>query len=338
MRAIIFGLAAERLSVAERRFFQAVAPAGFILFKRNCQAPAQLRALTDALRDCLGWSAPILIDQEGGRVQRLAPPVWAARPAPGTFRAMADVDPAAAARAAYLNAAVIAAELAALGVDVNCVPDLDLAFPQAAPAVVGDRSYGDDPARVSALGRAVAEGTLAGGALPVIKHLPGHGRGAVDSHFELPLINATAADLQASDFLPFQALADLPLAMTGHLLIPAYDEARPVTTSLAVIDQVIRGEIGFDGLLMSDDLSMQALSGTVGARAADCLAAGCDVALHCNGDLDEMAAVADQARDFDAAGRRRFDAALARRPTTASLDVGAAAAELADLMPAAATA
>ena len=178
MRAIIFGLAAERLSVAERRFFQAVAPAGFILFKRNCQAPAQLRALTDALRDCLGWAAPILIDQEGGRVQRLAPPVWAARPAPGTFRAMADVDPAAAARAAYLNAVVMAAELAALGVDVNCVPDLDLAFPQAAPAVVGDRSYGDDPARVSALGRAVAEGTLAGGALPVIKHLPGHGRGA----------------------------------------------------------------------------------------------------------------------------------------------------------------
>ena len=162
----------------------------------------------------------------------------------------------------------MAAELAALGVDVNCVPDLDLAFPQAAPAVVGDRSYGDDPARVSALGRAVAEGTLAGGALPVIKHLPGHGRGAVDSHFELPRIDAAAADLQANDFLPFQALADLPLAMTGHLLIPAYDAARPVTTSPAVIDQVIRGEIGFDGLLMSDDLSMQALSGTVGARAA----------------------------------------------------------------------
>ncbi|MGB1007866.1 MAG: glycoside hydrolase family 3 N-terminal domain-containing protein, partial [Thalassobaculaceae bacterium] len=254
MKAIILGLAAERLSAAERRFFQAIAPAGFILFKRNCQSPEQVRALTGELRDCLGWAAPILIDQEGGRVQRLAPPVWAARPAPGTFRAMAEVDVGAAARAAYLNAAVMAAELSALGIDVNCVPDLDLAFPEAASAVVGDRSYGDDPVQVVALGRAVADGTLAGGALPVIKHLPGHGRGVVDSHFDLPRIDAAPADLEVSDFLPFRALADLPLAMTGHLLMSAYDTARPATTSPTVIERVIRGWMGFDGLLMSDDL------------------------------------------------------------------------------------
>ena len=338
MRAIVLGLAAERLSAAERRFFQAVAPAGFILFKRNCQAPEQLRALTGELRDCLGWAAPILIDQEGGRVQRLAPPVWTARPAPGVFRAMAEEDLATATRAAFLNAALMAAELSSLGIDVNCVPNLDLAHPEAAPAVVGDRSYGDDPARVAALGRAVAEGTMAGGALPVIKHLPGHGRGAVDSHFALPQVDAAPAVLEASDFLPFQTLADLPLAMTGHLLMSAYDTARPATTSPTVIERVIRGWMGFDGLLMSDDLSMQALVGDVGARAAACLAAGCDVALHCNGDMDEMAAVADQTRDFDAAGRRRFDAALARRPAAASVDVAAAAAELADLMPVASTA
>ena len=191
-------------------------------------------------------------------MQRLAPPVWAARPAPGSSAPWLTSILATAARAAFLNAAVMAAELAALGVRRQLRARSRPGHPEAAPAVVGDRSYGDDPARVSALGRAVAEGTLAGGALPVIKHLPGHGRGAVDSHFELPRIDAAAADLQANDFLPFQALADLPLAMTGHLLIPAYDAARPVTTSPAVIDQVIRGEIGFDGLLMSDDLSMQA--------------------------------------------------------------------------------
>lgn len=334
MQATIFGVEGTTLSRAERDFFRDCEPFGFILFKRNCVSADQLRALTGQLQDCLGRKVPILIDQEGGRVQRLAPPVWLARPAPAQFGHVYHRDPEAGCRAAFLNAMIMAQELTGLGIHVNCVPDLDLGHADGHPAVIGDRVYGDTPTTVTALGRAVSDGMMAGGVLPVIKHIPGHGRATLDTHFDLPRIDASLAVLQATDFLPFRALADLPMAMTGHLVMTAIDGENPATTSAKLIAEIIRGWMGFDGLLMSDDLSMQALKGSLRERCADSLAAGCDIALHCNGDMAEMISVAGGAGILSEAADRRAAAVIRAldRVANPACDLAAAAAELTKIL------
>jgi beta-N-acetylhexosaminidase len=290
-RAAILGCAGPQLGAEERRFFGRADPLGFILFARNVEAPEQLRALVQDLRAAVGRQAPILIDQEGGRVQRLRPPHWRQAPPAAAFGLRALSDRAAAREAARLNARLIAGELADVGIDTVCAPVLDVRHP-GAHDVIGDRAFSEDPDIVIDLGRAASAGFAEGGVLPVIKHLPGHGRSRVDSHLQLPVVDASLAELEASDFRPFRALADNPLGMTGHLLIAAVDGLQPATLSARVITEVIRGRIGFGGILITDDLSMGALAGPVEARAAAALAAGCDIALHCNGRMEEMAAVA----------------------------------------------
>ena len=290
--AAIFGCAGTQLGEAERRFFARVDPAGFILFARNVADPGQLRELTGALRQAVGRDAPVLVDQEGGRVQRLKPPHWRAAPPPGRFGDLAAHDPAGAVQAVRLNAWLIGAELSAVGIDTVCAPSLDLRLP-GAHQVIGDRAFSADPAIVAALGRAACEGFFEAGITPVIKHLPGHGRSQVDSHLHLPVVDAPLAELAASDFRPFRELADMPLGMTGHLLIRAVDAERPATISSRVIAEIIRGHIGFKGVLISDDLSMEALAGSVQTRAAAAITAGCDIALHCNGRLEEMLVIAE---------------------------------------------
>ena len=290
--AAIFGCAGTQLGEAERRFFARVDPAGFILFARNVADPAQLRELTGALRQAVGRDVRVLVDQEGGRVQRLKPPHWRAAPPPGRLGDLAAHDPAGASLAVRINARLIGAELSAVGIDTVCSPSLDLRL-AGAHQVIGDRAFSADPAIVAALGRAACEGFFEAGITPVIKHLPGHGRSQVDSHLHLPVVDARLAELAASDFRPFRELADMPLGMTGHLLIRAVDAERPATISSRVIAEVIRGHIGFKGVLISDDLSMEALAGSVQARAAAAIAAGCDIALHCNGKLAEMEAIAE---------------------------------------------
>ena len=289
----IFGCAGPVLRADEQDFFRDVKPLGFILFARNCETPEQLKTLTADLRDLAGRDdTPILIDQEGGRVARLKPPHWRQTPAAGTFGQAYQADPGAALEAAKLNAKLMGRELTELGINVDCAPSLDLQV-TGASEVIGDRAFSDDPEVVAELGRAVCEGLLDAGVLPVIKHLPGHGRALVDSHHALPVVDTPHAELAASDFAPFRALADMPLGIGAHIVYTDIDPDHPATTSARVIDEVIRGEIGFDGLLMGDDLSMEALAGTVGERAGASIAAGCEVVLHCNGKLDEMRAVAD---------------------------------------------
>jgi beta-N-acetylhexosaminidase len=290
---VIFGCAGPTLTSQERKFFRRVDPLGFIVFKRNLEAPRQVRALVAALREAVGREeAPILIDQEGGRVQRLQPPHWRAAPPPGRFGSIAARDRPHGREAASLNARLIAAELAELGIDVDCVPCVDIPAPDA-HEFLGDRTFGRDPTLVAELGRAVAEACLAGGVLPVVKHTPGHGRARADSHHELPIVTASRAELESTDFLPFRLLADMPWAMTAHVVYAAYDEHRAATLSRTVIDRVIRGHIGFDGVLLSDDLNMKALAGDTGALAAASIEAGCDLALHCNGNLREMMRIAE---------------------------------------------
>ncbi len=291
-RAVIFGVCGDALTDGERRLFAAADPLGFILFARNCLSPAQVGALVADLRRTVGRAdAPVLIDQEGGRVARLGPPHWRRPPPAARFAELSAVDAAAAVEATWLNARVMAAELAALGIDVDCAPVLDIPQPDAHP-VIGDRALGDHPERVALLGRAVCEGLLAGGVTPVIKHLPGHGRAAADSHAELPVVDVRREALEEIDFLPFRALNAMPWGMTAHVVYTALDPAAPATTSREVIERVIRGAIGFDGVLISDDLCMNALAGPPAQRLRAALAAGCDVALHCNGVLAEMEAVA----------------------------------------------
>jgi len=325
---VIFGCAGPSLTPDERRFFAASDPLGFIVFKRNIEDPDQLRALVAALRETVGREdAPVLIDQEGGRVQRLQPPHWRAAPAPGRFGLVAAQDRRHGREAAALNARLIAGELADLGIDVDCVPCVDLPAPDA-HAFLGDRTFGSDPALVSEMGRAVAEACLAGGVLPVVKHAPGHGRARSDSHFELPRVTAPAAELERTDFVPFRALADMPWQMTAHIVYTAYDDRRAATLSPVVIDRVIRGHIGFDGVLVGDDITMKALAGDLGELAAASIEAGCDLALHCNGDLAEMARVAaalpplaDRARERLERGRRMLGAGpFDRRVALARLD------------------
>jgi beta-N-acetylhexosaminidase len=287
-RAVILGCTGEELSPEEHRLFRAADPLGFILFRRNCREPAQVRDLVAALREAIGRDdAPILIDQEGGRVARLGPPHWRRYPSAGRLGSLPDPQAAAAAR---LGARLIADDLRALGITVDCLPVLDLPVSGADP-VIGDRAYGSDPGRVAALGRAVCEGLLEGGVLPVIKHIPGHGRALLDSHHACPVVETGADELSHTDFAPFRALAGMPWAMTAHIVYMAIDPTAPATLSERVISQAIRGEIGFDGVLVSDDLSMRALGGEIGERAARALAAGCDLVLHCNGDRREMEAI-----------------------------------------------
>jgi beta-N-acetylhexosaminidase len=307
-RSVIFGCAGLALSADERAFFREADPLGFILFARNVDTPDQVRRLVDALRSCVARAdAPVLIDQEGGRVARLGPPHWRRGPPARVLGALYDRDPERGLEAASLNSRLLAADVASVGADVDCLPVLDLGLPQT-HAAIGDRAYGARPEAVAALGRAAAEGLLAGGVMPVMKHLPGHGRATADSHLELPRVAAPRDVLERTDFVPFRLLADLPWAMTAHLLFEAIDPAAPVTVSARAVQEVIRDHIGFDGLLLSDDLSMQALGGSLGERAARALAAGCDIALHCNGRLDEMADIARRTGAMTEAASRRFEA------------------------------
>ena len=329
--AFISGCEGLRLTAAEAAFFRDVSPWGLILFARNCEAPDQIRTLVDDFRDCVGRAdAPVLIDQEGGRVQRLGPPHWTQCPPSRLYGDRYDVDREAGIHMARAAARLIAHELAGLGITVDCLPVADVPQP-GAHDIIGDRAYGEDVETVSVLARAGAEGLLAGGVLPVIKHIPGHGRAGIDSHVGLPIVDADADALRSVDFVPFHALRDLPLAMTAHVIYTALDADHPATLSPVVIERVIRGEIGFDGLVMTDDLSMGALSGTLGERAARAFEAGCDVALHCNGDLDEMKAVASQSPPLAGNAADRADRALAQIRPPEPFDAAAIRAEIAKI-------
>ena len=318
-RAFIAGCAGLELSADERAFFREARPWGLILFKRNIDTPEQVRALTASFRDLLGADAAVLVDQEGGRVQRLASPHWPVYPPAAAFGKIAGRENCADETLAALGARLIAEDLAAVGIDIDCLPVLDVPFANA-HKIIGDRAYAETPADVARLGRAAAKGLMAGGVMPVMKHIPGHGRALADSHLELPVVTASRAELR-QDFAPFVANADLPAAMTAHVVYEALDPGRPATHSRAVVEEVIRGEIGFDGLLMSDDLSMQALgagNASFFERAARAFAAGLDLALHCNGDLTEAGAVAHAAptlagRPLERVERARADVAQARR-------------------------
>ena len=309
--AFISGVAGETLSPAEAAFLRSAKPAGLILFARNCSGHDQIRRLVGDVREAVGAGDDflVLIDQEGGRVQRLRPPLGRELPAAQAYAQLHAEDPALAREAAFLAARLLADDLKALGINTDCAPVLDVPIP-GAHDIIGDRAYGREPGQVAALGRAVAEGFMAGGVLPVIKHIPGHGRATKDSHLDLPIVTEPHAVLSVTDFAPFKALADMPAAMTAHVVFTAIDEAQPASTSRRVTREVIRGEIGFDGLLMSDDLSMKALSGTLGGRAEAVLAAGSDLALHCNGVLAEMEEVAAAVPELAGDALRRFRAAL----------------------------
>jgi beta-N-acetylhexosaminidase len=312
----------------ERRFFRDTKPLGFILFQRNCESPRQIRALIADLRRCVGRrDAPVMIDEEGGRVQRLKPPTWRKRPAAAAFGELARSNLPAALEAARLNARLIAEDLSALGFNVDCAPVLDLRLPITHQAI-GDRAYSDDPAIVAALARAACEGFLGGGIIPVIKHMPGHGRAVADSHVELPRVTAAADELLRTDFAPFRALRDMPWAMTAHILFAALDSTAPATASRTIIEKIIRGTIGFQGLLFSDDLSMQALEGTLGQRAKRASDAGCDVALHCNGNMDEMRLVAQVVPPLSPKAREWVDFGLGIVNTRERIDITAAQARV----------
>ena len=322
--AAIFGCSGLKLTPDERDFFRDYNPFGFILFARNIADADQLPALVNDLRSCVSHHAPVLIDQEGGRVQRLRPPMatdWL--PPLDHIAKTGDL----AERAMYLRARITAHELTAYGIDSNCAPLVDVAVAETHP-FLKNRCYGDDPFAVSQLGRAVAQGHLDGGVLPVLKHIPGHGRAVMDSHLELPRVSASAQELQR-DFRPFHALNDLSMAMTAHIVYEAYDD-QPATTSIRMID-IIRGDIGFGGLLMTDDISMQALSGSVAQRSRASIQAGCDVILHCNGTWSEMQEVARAAGQTSLAAQARAEAVLNSRPTADNVDIDALRAELEDL-------
>lgn len=316
--AFISGCAGTALSAQEIAFFSSTRPWGLIVFKRNCETPDQLRALTSAFRDAVGRrDAPVFVDQEGGRVQRLGPPSnsWKKYPAARAYDTLYGSDPIAALRAARNVGRLMALDLRGAGITADCVPVLDLPQP-GAHDVIGDRAYSMQLERIIMLARAHVSGFLDGGVLPVMKHIPGHGRAMADSHHALPVVDAPLSSLRALDFQPFTALADLPMAMTAHVVYTAIDKDRPATLSRKVISRFIRKEIGFDGLLMTDDLSMKALSGTFTEKVQGALAAGCDIVLHCNGKLDEMEEVAKAAGPLKGKALRRARAALkwARKP------------------------
>jgi beta-N-acetylhexosaminidase len=331
-RAFIVGLAGPRLEADERRFLREAEPWGLILFARNISAPDQVRALVAEFRETLGRTdAPVLIDQEGGRVQRLRPPHWPEYPPGIAYGRAYDRKPEFGLAAARLGARLIAADLAALGINVDCLPLADVPVP-GADSIIGDRAYGDHAEKVAAIGAAVAEGLRDGGVLPVLKHIPGHGRAGVDSHHGLPVVKTDRASLEVTDFAAFRRLGGLPLGMTAHVVFAAIDAVAPATISATMVREVIRGWIGFDGLLMTDDISMQALSGTIGERARAAIAAGCDLVLHCNGQLDEMRAVAGAVPMIDGQARRRVETASAWRRPPRPIDLAAARAEFSRLL------
>ncbi len=318
-RAVILGCAGPSLSDEERAFFRAADPWGFIVFKRNVETPEQVRALTSALRDAVGRDCLIFVDQEGGRVQRLGPPHWRPRPPGAAYGQLYAQDRDAGLDAARLGFRAVAHELRAVGLDADCMPILDVPRDGADP-IIGDRALGLDSAAVAAVGRAVMEGLHLGGVASVIKHAPGHGRADVDSHLKLPVVSSSLEELEA-DLAPFADLADAPMAMTAHVVYAALDPDRPATTSPDVIAKLIRGRAGFDGLVMTDDLSMQALEGPMALRARNSIAAGCDMLLHCNGDMEEMAAVLTEAPELvGAAASRAQDAVDIARQTPDAFD------------------
>jgi beta-N-acetylhexosaminidase len=322
-RAFITGLSGLTISANERAFLREAQPWGLIIFKRNISKPQQVTDLTTSFRDAVGWEAPVLVDQEGGRVQRLGPPHWPAYPAGARYGALFDRERAAGLAAARLGGRLIAADLNLLGIDVDCLPLADVLAPGSDP-VIGDRAYGTEPGKVAAIAGAIAEGLLAGGVLPVLKHLPGHGRAGQDSHHKLPVVDTDRGTLEITDFAAFRPLSGLPLGMTAHVVFSAIDPRAPATTSVTMVREVIRGFIGFKGLLMSDDVSMNALSGSIAERSRAAFAAGCDIVLHCNGNLTEMTAVAGVAPELDGEAATRAEAALAQRKAPEDFDVEAA--------------
>lgn len=327
-RAFITGVSGLELGADERQFIRAERPWGFILFKRNIDTPAQVALLVREMREVVGNSdAPVLIDQEGGRVQRLGPPHWPVYPPGAVFGALYDIEPRLGFQAARLSSRLIAADLIDLGITVDCLPLADVPI-EGADAVIGNRAYGTRPAKVAAIARAVTDGLVEGGVLPVLKHIPGHGRATADSHFRLPTVDTPRQELETTDFAAFQPLADLPMAMTAHVVFSALDPAHPATTSATIINQVIRGVIGFQGLLMSDDVSMNALAGTIAERTRAIVNAGCDMVLHCNGKLDEMRDVAHETPELTGEALARAKRALASRQQPQPLDRQAARAEL----------
>ncbi|MHB8270645.1 beta-N-acetylhexosaminidase [Bradyrhizobium sp.] len=331
-RAFITGVSGFTLTADERDFMRMSRPWGFILFKRNIETPAQVTALITELRESIGASdAPVLIDQEGGRVQRFGPPHWPVYPPGAVFGTLYGIDRKLGLTAARLSARLIAADLIDLGVTVDCLPLADVPV-AGADAVIGNRAYGTEPGKVAAIARAVTEGLEQGGVLPVLKHIPGHGRATADTHFRLPVVDTPKAELESTDFAAFQPLADLPMAMTAHVVFSALDPAQPATTSATIIEQVIRGSIGFQGLLMSDDVSMNALAGSIAERTRASVSAGCDMVLHCNGDLDEMRQVAGEAPVLSGRALDRAKRALASRKPPQPLDRAAARAELDELI------
>ncbi len=318
--ATIFGLSGLELTADERAFFKDADPWGFILFARNCTDKAQVRRVTDDLRALTGRAdVPILIDQEGGRVARLKGPVWRHPPPAAELAALYDTDTEAGLEAAFLNSRLIAHELAEIGINVSCAPCVDLLHPEG-HGIIGDRALGSETHQIGELGRAVAEGLLDGGVLPVIKHIPGHGRAKSDSHLELPVVMTDHEELSRTDFVPFRSLNDMPMAMTAHVVYAAIDDERCATWSSRVVHTIIREEIGFDGLLMSDDIGMNALAGGFDERARRALVAGCDVVLHCSGKLDEMQDCMKGMRAMDEAAARRSEAALAQLAPASRFD------------------
>jgi beta-N-acetylhexosaminidase len=310
MQAAIYGLEGLELKADERAFFRDADPAGFILFKRNCENQEQLLRLTDSLRDLTGRpDLPILIDQEGGRVARMKPPEWPAFPAGESFARLYRAAPSSAIEATRSNARALALMLRSVGVNVDALPLLDVRQ-EGASDIIGDRALGSDPMQVAALGRAVLDGLASAGVVGIVKHMPGHGRALVDSHKELPVVTASADELEV-DLEPFERLSWAPMGMTAHVVYTAWDPDRPASLSRIVIQEIIRGRIGFDGFLMSDDLGMEALAGDFGSRAAGVVAAGCDVALHCSGKMDEMIAVAAAVPAMSADGDARLARAMA---------------------------
>ena len=331
MRAFITGLAGTALTADERAFFKEADPWGLIIFGRNIGEPAALRRLIGEFRDAVGRQAPVLIDQEGGRVQRLGPPHWPSYPPGAAYGALYDRDRETGLAAARLGARLIAADLAQLGIDVDCAPIADVPVAEADP-IIGDRAYGTEPEKVAAIAGAFAAGLTEGGVLPVLKHLPGHGRATADSHERLPVVSTDRATLDATDLAAFRPLVALPLGMTAHVVFTAFDPVAPATTSVTIVRDVIRDSIGFRGVLMSDDISMGALSGSLGERSEAALGAGCDIVLHCNGKMPEMVAVAAATPLLAGEAARRAAAALAARKSPAPIDLAARRAEFSNLM------
>ena len=325
-RAFIAGCLGTSLTADERAFFRDARPWGFIVFKRNTQTPEQTAALTAEMRETVGWHAPILIDQEGGRVQRMGPPNWPKYQSARAFLAIND--PIRQREIVRLSARLMAHDLRQVGIDVDCLPVLDVPV-AGSHDVIGDRAYAHDPDQVARLGRAAAEGLIAGGVLPVVKHMPGHGRARADSHHDLPIVDASLDELRGHDFRPFRHLADMPLAMTAHLVFTALDAKNPATISRKIVREIMRGELGFDGLIMTDDISMKALSGSFEAKSRAAIRAGVDVILHCHGIMDEMIAVAGAVPEMTGARARRAAAALGRiRHEPEPVDLEAARAEV----------